>query len=198
MREGLMRGTSYCLLAALLGIAGTVHGQWLNYPDPRTPRTADGKPNLTAPPPRAADGKPDLSGVWEVEATPLTELRRIFNDNFNTFDVPGDDAGSISKYFVNLLVDFKLEEAPMRPEARRLLSQRSPAGMPDTRCLPPGVARGALIPTPFKMVQTPGLIMVAYENPNPLRQIYTDGRPPPPDPNLRGWVIRWAPGTATD
>lgn len=38
--------------------------QWLNRPSPGIPRTADGKPNLAAPPPRTADGKPDLSGIW--------------------------------------------------------------------------------------------------------------------------------------
>jgi hypothetical protein len=38
--------------------------QWLNYPTPGIPRTADGKPNLTAPAPRTADGKPDFSGFW--------------------------------------------------------------------------------------------------------------------------------------
>src|SRR6266852_9652579 len=41
-----------------------VGAQWLNHPAPGIPRTADGKPNLTAPAPRSADGKPDLSGVW--------------------------------------------------------------------------------------------------------------------------------------
>src|ERR1700725_14750 len=39
--------------------------QWLQYPTPRIPRTADGKPNLTAPAPRTPDGKPDLSGLWD-------------------------------------------------------------------------------------------------------------------------------------
>ena len=28
------------------------------------PKTADGKPDLTAPAPRTADGKPDFSGNW--------------------------------------------------------------------------------------------------------------------------------------
>jgi len=37
--------------------------QWLHYPTPGMPRTADGKPNLSAPTPRMADGKPDLAGV---------------------------------------------------------------------------------------------------------------------------------------
>jgi hypothetical protein len=33
-----------------------VHAQWLDYPTPSVPRTADGKPNLSAPAPRTADG----------------------------------------------------------------------------------------------------------------------------------------------
>src|SRR5579864_7118142 len=46
----------------LLTISATA--QWLNYPTPGIPRTADGKANLTAPAPRTSDGKPDLSGIW--------------------------------------------------------------------------------------------------------------------------------------
>jgi hypothetical protein len=42
--------------------------QSLNYLDPRTPRTKDGKPNLTAPAPRL-NGKPDPSGLWQAERT---------------------------------------------------------------------------------------------------------------------------------
>jgi hypothetical protein len=41
--------------------------QWLNFPTPGIQRTADGKPNLTAPVPRTADGKPDFSGLWRVD-----------------------------------------------------------------------------------------------------------------------------------
>src|SRR6202050_2863297 len=41
------------------------HGQWINYPTHGIPRTADGKPNLSAPAPKTADGKPDFSGIWE-------------------------------------------------------------------------------------------------------------------------------------
>src|SRR5438105_637532 len=38
--------------------------QWINYRDPRIPRTADGKPNLKAAAPKLPDGTPDFSGIW--------------------------------------------------------------------------------------------------------------------------------------
>jgi hypothetical protein len=53
-------------VAALILVAGTTaaSAQWLDRPWPGIPRTADGKPNLTAPAPRGPDGKPDLTGLW--------------------------------------------------------------------------------------------------------------------------------------
>jgi hypothetical protein len=61
-------------LAALVLIAGTMPAgaQWLDRPWPGIPRTADGKPNLTAPAPRGPDGKPDLTGVWNA---PVSAVR---------------------------------------------------------------------------------------------------------------------------
>jgi hypothetical protein len=57
------RACAFRVAVAGVLLAGTVtsaHGQWLNYPDKRTPRTKDGMPNLTAPTPRL-NGKPDVS-----------------------------------------------------------------------------------------------------------------------------------------
>ena len=47
-----------------LGLAFTAQAHWIKLPLPGTPRTKDGKPNLSAPAPRASDGHPDLSGIW--------------------------------------------------------------------------------------------------------------------------------------
>src|SRR5205823_13692277 len=55
--------TAVIILTALATPLGT---QWLQRPTPGAPRTADGKPNLTAPAPRTADGKPDLAGLWQM------------------------------------------------------------------------------------------------------------------------------------
>ena len=56
------------IAAALLLLPVSLGAQWLDWRTPGIPRTADGKPNLTAPAPRTPDGKPDLSGLWQPEA----------------------------------------------------------------------------------------------------------------------------------
>src|SRR5215470_5630930 len=100
------------LIAIILAGALTyAHAQWLNYPDPRTPRAKDGKPNLTAPAPRL-NGNPDLSGLWEADATPRSELDRFLPPGFFDLQI---DVPNISKYVINLLWDFKPQDDPSRP-----------------------------------------------------------------------------------
>jgi hypothetical protein len=53
--------------------------QWLNYPTPGIPRTADGKPNLSAPAPRTADGKPDFSGLWRTKQATAGETDKAMH-----------------------------------------------------------------------------------------------------------------------
>src|SRR5271169_1154639 len=93
------------LLVLFALLSSGAHAQWVNYPSPGTPRTSDGKPNLTAPAPRAADGKPDLSGVWRVQPDSPAELRRIFGgfiDAVATLTVPGMELDLVNRYFINV------------------------------------------------------------------------------------------------
>ena len=65
LARAVVRAAPFALLAIVVFVVnGPLVAQWANYATPHIPRTADGKPNLTAPAPRTADGKPDLSGLW--------------------------------------------------------------------------------------------------------------------------------------
>ncbi len=74
---------------ALASLITSATAQWLDYPTPGVPKTADGKPNLSAPAPRTGDGKPDLSGLWEME-----RKGRLLAD------IPGGE--SVNLEFVNI------------------------------------------------------------------------------------------------
>jgi hypothetical protein len=176
------------LIAIALGCATCANAQWLNHPDPRIPRTRDGKPNLSAPTPRGPNGKPDLSGVWQAHASQRGETLRMFQAGATarTPDLvdPGVDLQTISKYVFNILADFKPQQDPMRPEAAAVLSERVQTrgqDIPTSHCLPGGVPFSTLI-APFKMIQTPVEIVMLLEDNNPPRQIYIDGRKLPANP----------------
>ena len=64
-----MRNSARSLLFVLLLVV-PASAQWLKYPTPGIPRTADGKPDLNAPVPKGPDGKPDLTGLWMPSRRP--------------------------------------------------------------------------------------------------------------------------------
>ncbi len=167
--------------------------QWLDHPTPGTPPTRDGKANLSAKTPRGVDGKPDLSGVWRTEPSPAGEIERLFG-NMTPFVVPGDDPRTFSKYFFNILADFKPTEAPIRPEAVDLFRKNASSGgiTPVSRCLAMGFPLAEVFTfAPFKIIQARGVTVVMYEVDNTHRQIYTDGRklPSDPEPMWQGYSV---------
>lgn len=149
---------SIATMAMLFVMAGAASAQWLKLPLPGTPRLPDGKPNLTAPAPRTADGKTDLSGIWRADS---------------------------GRYLSNLAGDGV--EVPMYPWAAAVYKERRDTlarDKPQVRCMPHGVPDAMLVAgIPFKLVQTPGITIVLYEEFNQYRQIFTDGRALPVDPN---------------
>jgi hypothetical protein len=168
------------IVAALLGASVCAPAQWLNYPARGTPRSKDGKPILSAPAPRR-DGKPDLSGVWEADRSPQNEIEHLLPEKQNGL---GEDFPT--KYFLDILSDFKPEATPLLPSvAAALTLSRTTVRKdnPGVHCLPRGSPpMGDTIPEPFKLVQTPDLLVMLIEDGTNFRQIYTDGRKLPDDP----------------
>ena len=146
------------LAIILCATSVSLTAQWPNHPTPGMARTPDGKPDLSAPAPRSANGKPDLSGVWRVKQ---------------------------SSYLTYVTSDLKPDE--IRPWAAALYRQRADDYRRDSdgiACLPPGPKAGISgLAFPMKIVQTPNLVVVLYEYDTIFRQIFTDGRALPEDPN---------------
>src|SRR3989454_1032195 len=164
---------------AFLVACRCAQAQWPNQPTPGAPRTPDGKVNMTGSVPRL-NGKPDLSGIWQVEGEPRTP-GALF----------GIGESTNSKYFRDILSDFKRGEEPLTPEGAEILRRNTQPGVvgPNLKCLPDGVPHAILLPEPFKIIQIPGETLVLYEVETIFRQIYTDGRKlPDPDDARPTWL----------
>lgn len=174
-----MKATSLSVLLLLVS-AVAVQAQWAKQRDPRIPVTRDGQPDLTASAPRAGDGKPDLSGVWLTDGGPVPP---------GVPTVEGDEL-RISRQFVDVTGGMKPEQVQMEPWAAELFKKHVDTnGTLDhlARCQPAGEPAQAEVPLPYKIVQTPGLIVVLYEENTIHRQIFLDGRKMVPDA-----VPRWS------
>jgi hypothetical protein len=176
-------------LLALIPALGSLPlpAQWAAWPTtPAVPKTADGKPNLSGPTPRTADGKPDFSAIWQYQRPPEPPGQAA------PAPPPPQPGGTNDivplavrrSQFWNLGASFK-DGLPFQPWAAELHRQRveqNSKDNPDAHCLPLGVMQLHTHGQPRKMVQTPGLIVIVYEANSGLRQIFTDGRPLPKDP----------------
>ncbi len=166
--RGLLWIVVVCLATGL-----TVGAQWLHQPIAGAPRTRDGKVNMTGPVPRL-NGKPDLSGLWQVQGDPRAPGGLFgLGESLN------------SKYFRDVLSDFKPDERPLTPAGAELLRKNSQPGVfnPTLNCLPDGVPHGDLLPEPFKIIHARGVIVMLYEVGTTFRQVFMDGRALPVDPS---------------
>jgi len=175
-------------VVAAFAVASPIGAQWLNYPSPDTPRTKDGKANLSARAPKARDGKPDLSGMWQAAPDPRGKPEGVENEVF-------------PRYFVNVARDLTPEQVLLHPAADQVFTERLRSegkNAPEAHCVPVGVPAINTFPSPFKIVQMPRLIIMLYEKDTTYRQIFVDGRPLPRDPNpsYMGYSIgRWEADT---
>ena len=137
-------------------LCGSISAQWLKYPTAGIPRTADGKPDLTAPAPKTADGKPDISGLWMPNGGYIEDIAKDLKE-----------------------VPFQPWAATLYRHRRDTLSKEDPTGW----CVPGGVPRSDAVPYPFKILPSGNEMMILYEAVHSYRQIFMDGRALPKDPN---------------
>lgn len=155
----------------LLLLTVPVFAQWPPHISKKAPLTPDGKVDLKASTPRTSYGTPDLSGLWEQYSEAM-----------------------MPKYLINLASDLAPQEAPLQPGGEKILAQRQATNSvdhPGARCLPSGIPEKDAVPAPFKIIQNEDLMVMLYESRTIFRQVFTDGRalPDDPDPAWQGYSI---------
>lgn len=168
-RTCLHHAAAVLILAA---VPPALFAQWLDYPTPAVPRTPDGKPNLSAPAPRTPDGKPDLSGMW----------------GWATIGAPCGARCTdlqIGWEFLNIARNLK-GGLPYQPWAAELVEKRKADHAkddPNVRCMPRGALRIWTDDYYKRIFEAPDRVVILTERNMQYRQIFTDGRPLPVDPN---------------
>jgi len=181
-----LMGRSALVLVVLLPFASErLVAQWLNNPTPGVPRKADGKVDMTAPAPRMPNGKPDLSGLW-MTAEPNRGNGRGTQPPAKVPDDPGDQKNiTASRQMKDIGVDLP-GGLPYQPWLIPIVKERTANEAlddPHIRCLPDNFLRAYGLPHLLKFVHSPQLLVVLNEMNAGYRQVFTDGRPLPKDPN---------------
>jgi hypothetical protein len=162
--------TAFAIAAIASMLSAPLAAQWLNHPTPGIPRTADGKPNLTAPAPRTPDGKPDLSGLWQ-------RISPKYARNIAADLKPGDVQPWADALYQHRLEDFGKDHMAYH-------------------CVPWG-PNYANSERKAKIIQTPSL-MVMLDEDLTYRQIFLDGRAleTNPNPSWMGYSVgHWEDNT---
>jgi hypothetical protein len=168
MSRLLRLSAALALIASSAPFAVSVGAQWLSYPTAGAPRTKDGKVDLSAPTPRLANGRPDLSGVWMADQPGRRGPGPGASRELNNFGVslPGG--------------------LPYQPWLVPIVKERTANNAkddPHVRCFPDFFLRAYGLPHFLKFIHTAELLVVLNEMNAGYRQVFTDGRALPVDPN---------------
>ncbi len=176
--------------------------QWISYPTAGVPRKPDGSVNMSAPAPRLANGKPDFSGVWATgESNRPQQAAGKGKAAGNADDRPVDPQRiTSSHHMANLGVDLP-GGLPYQPWLVPIVKRRTEnlaIDDPHIRCFPDNFIRAYGMPHLLKFVHTPDLLVMLNEMNATYRQVFTDARPLPVDPNpsLQGYSsAKWSGDT---
>jgi hypothetical protein len=160
------------MVAILAAFPLALSAQWIDYPTAGVPKLPNGSPNLSAPAPRTADGKPDLSGIWAPpRRAPLNE------------SLQGQLTNATGPFWdFNTVLKDGLPYQPWAAEAYKKRRADNSKDNPDVNCMPLGILQMHTHPFPRRILQVPGLVAILHERDLEYRQIFTDGRPLPQDP----------------
>ena len=198
--------SAYVVLLILCSVP--LLGQWPKYAIPGVPRDAQGRVQMDARTPRTANGKPDLSGNWvrgDRDPLPQELAGVVARGAGDTGAVvvepraapfpPDPKAPPLATFFdLGANIPGGLPFTPWAADLKKARMATNNKDNPDANCLPMGPTQFHMQPQPRKIVQTPNLILIIYEANYGLRYIYTDGRKLPPQGDPLSWWYGYSVG----
>jgi hypothetical protein len=109
---------------------------------------------------RTADGRPNLNGIWQALGTAHWDLEDHSPAPGALYQMGAVGATPGGQGVV------EGGEIPYKPEAlaRKKLNFASRLSLdPEVKCYMPGIPRATYMPFPFQIVQSPNMIVMAYE-----------------------------------
>lgn len=133
--------------------------------------------------PRTPSGKPDLSGIWQA----MTSAHYDVEPHAASEGPHPGLMGAISATPAGLGI-VEGGRIPYNEQSRRVRDENKANALendPLTKCYMPGVPRANYMPFPFQIVQSEGVILIAYEVAESNRIVYVD------QPELESQVDAW-------
>ena len=192
MRHGLTRvvfataSASAIALLALVALPAAGQGQAPAY---RSPRTADGKPNL--------------NGIWQANneanydlqahmARPAMALRAGPYGPLPAVPVLALGAVGAVPPGPGVVDGDEIPYLPAALEQKKKNQENWLTMDPEIKCYLPGVPRATYMPQPFQLFQSASALFIAYQYAGAVRNIYLkDPGPPPVDSWMGQSVARW-------
>jgi len=154
----------FAVVAVLLGVLGLTNN--MSYAQERTP-----------------DGKPDFSGIWQAMSSAHWNIEPHAAEEGGE---PGS-FGALSAIPAGLgvveggKIPYNQASLLRRDDNKANALERDPLA----KCFMPGIPRANLLPFPFQIVQSRGVILIAYEFAEANRILYVD------QPELESQVDAW-------
>lgn len=151
--------------------------------------------------PRTANGKPNLNGIWQVTNTanwdllahtirPAVAQQGVYA-NHPVLAAPVLALGSVGGVPPGPGV-VEGNVIPYTPEAEAQKKENGEHWLdrdPEVRCYMPGIPRAMYMPYPFQITQSPSKIQMVFAYANASRTIYLDAAPEPPADTWMGHSV---------